>query len=129
MAVQQIVLYALIIFVAGFYIRRILLFRSVRHYSPDEAAERVSDGRAAVLLDVRTAGERSEHLIRGSLHIPLQELRSRSEELEKYRNSEIICYCRSGNRSLSAAAALRKQGFNAANLKGGIVEWNYSGQK
>jgi rhodanese-related sulfurtransferase len=89
----------------------------------------MSNGKGAILPDVRSATERSEQLIRGSVHIPLQELSRRLGELEMFRNNEIIWYCRSGNRSLSAAATLRKHGFKSGNLQGGIVEWNSSGHK
>lgn len=58
-----------------------------------------------------------------SAHIPAQELISMIKELEKYRSMEIVCYCRAGNRSLSTASKLMKFGFNAANLKGGIIKW------
>jgi len=126
MTVTQISLYVLLGLVLVFYIRRILLTRSVRQYTPDEVAARVKGGTNAVLLDVRTPAERSAQHIKGSLHIPLQELRERIHELAAYKDREIICYCQSGNRSVTAALALRKQGLNSANLRGGIVEWNLS---
>jgi rhodanese-related sulfurtransferase len=49
--------------------------------------------------------------------------------MKKFKDAEIICYCRTGNRSLNAAAKLKKLGFNAANLKGGIIRWNAAGLK
>ncbi len=127
MTTEQIILYLLLAAVALFSVRRFLRMRSVTHYSPAETAERIAGGKDTVLLDVRTDGERNGRHIRGSLHIPLQELRHRIGELKKYQQKEIICYCRSGNRSLTAAALLKKQGFTAANMRGGIVGWNFSG--
>ena len=129
MSGTQNIIYGLIILLLAFSIRRFLLFRSVRQYSPAEAAARMSNGKGVILPDVRTAAERSDRLIQGSVHIPLHELPRRIGELEKYRDSEIICYCRSGNRSLNAAATLRKHGFRAANLQGGMIQWNYSGHR
>ena len=84
---------------------------------------------ALVLLDVRTDGERKRGSIKGSFHIPLATLHSSQNELKKFKGAEIICYCRTGNRSLNAAAKLNKLGFNAANLRGGIVRWNAAGLK
>ena len=81
--------------------------------------------RSILLLDVRTDAERKARNIKGSIHIPLNQLRRRAEELRKYKDKEIVCYCRSGNRSLNAALILQRQGFNAANLSGGINHWNY----
>lgn len=78
-----------------------------------------------ILLDVRTKSERSAQHIAGSIHIPLQELAIRIEELKKFAGREIICYCQSGSRSMSAAALLQKKGLDAANLRGGIAEWNF----
>jgi rhodanese-related sulfurtransferase len=56
----------------------------------------------------------------------LHSLSTRVGELEQHRRREIICYCQTGNRSLSAAAKLKRGGFSVANLRGGITEWNFS---
>ena len=77
-----------------------------------------------VLLDVRTKSERSAQHIAGSLHIPLNELAARIQELKKFSGREIVCYCQTGARSGSAVALLLKNGLSAANLRGGIAEWN-----
>ncbi len=111
-----------------FYVRRFLTMRSLRHYSPSDLAERLASDRNLVLLDVRSNSERRHSHIEGSIHIPLHQLASRSNELSKHRTKEIVCYCQSGNRSVTAAARLNKLGFNAANLKGGIAEWNFQNQ-
>jgi rhodanese-related sulfurtransferase len=96
----------------------------MKEYTPRQVAGLISDD-SVILLDVRTTQERSQQHIKGSLHIPLNELLDRLKVLEQYRGKEIICYCRSGSRSISAAAMLQKQGFRAVNMRGGIVEWNY----
>ena len=127
MTTEQVLLYLLLAALVLFSLRKFFKIRSVKHYSPSEAAEKLAAERETVLLDVRTAGERNAQHIRGSLHIPLQELTRRMDELNKYQQREIICYCRSGNRSLTAAALLKKHGFTTANMRGGIVEWNFSG--
>jgi rhodanese-related sulfurtransferase len=119
----QIIFYTVVLLVLLLYIRRYLQIRSIQQYTPQEVREKLRD-RSVVLLDVRTEKERSVQGIRGSLHVPLQQLNGRLKELEGYRAKEIICYCASGNRSVSAALLLRKRGFTAANLKGGIAEWN-----
>jgi rhodanese-related sulfurtransferase len=103
-----------------------LLFVNVRRYLRRRSIPQVEPGAipaGSVLLDVRTSAERSRESIPGSLHLPLHQIATRTGELEIYRDRRIICYCASGNRSLSAAAALRKEGFDAANLVGGISNW------
>jgi len=124
MSIGQIVLYGILVLIALLMARRYALGRLIVQYSTADVAKKIRDRRDVVLLDVRTPAERQHRSIKGSMHIPMHELRTRAEELEKHRNKEVICYCASGSRSLSAAALLRKRGFNAANMKGGIAEWN-----
>lgn len=116
----------LIVLVIAWYFYRASRSRTVPQFSPAEVSEKLSTSRSTLLLDVRTDAERSESHIKGSIHIPLQLLRSRAGELARYKGNEIICYCRSGNRSISAALILRGLGFNAASMRGGLVEWNFS---
>jgi len=80
-----------------------------------------------ILLDVRNNSERSGQNIKDSVHIPLKELSSRSNELVKFQDKEIVCYCATGSRSLSAASRLKRNGFKTANLKGGMLQWNTAG--
>lgn len=127
MTASQIILYALMALVLALYLRRWFLLRGMKQYSPQQVAEAMKQAGSKVLLDVRTAAERQHKSIKGSIHIPLHELGRRIEELNKHKNKEIICYCQSGNRSLSAAARLKKSGFTVANMKGGIAEWNSLG--
>lgn len=122
---SEIFLYVLLALIAGFGVRRVILTLRLRHYSPSQVAEKLSSKEALVLLDVRTNSERRGGGIHGSIHIPLHELGHRMKELEAHKGKEIIVYCQSGNRSLSAVAKLEKYGFSAANLKGGIAEWNF----
>jgi rhodanese-related sulfurtransferase len=91
-----------------------------------ETFERLKSDSTILLLDVRTPQE--WHSATGRLHgamlIPVQELESRLSELEPYRNKTIIAYCRSGNRSGTAARILNQHGFKAYNMLGGMIQWN-----
>ena len=127
MTTEQIFLYVFIALIAIYIVKKFLLIRSVKHYTANDASAKLKKERNIVLLDVRTDTERKQGSIRGSYHIPLTYLSSRQSELKKFKDAEIICYCRTGNRSLNAAAKLKKMGFNAANLKGGIIRWNAAG--
>ncbi|MCX8105778.1 MAG: rhodanese-like domain-containing protein [Ignavibacterium album] len=129
MDASQIFFYALLILIVIYIVRKVLLYRSVRHYSPVELAEKLKKDKNAVLLDVRTPMERKQDYIKGSFHIPLYDITSEQKELLKFKDKEIICYCRTGNRSLIAASKLRKLGYNSANLKGGIIFWKKAGLK
>lgn len=128
METSQIIIYGLAALLLFLYIKRMLLLRSLKKYTPAEVAEKLKSN-AIVLLDVRTADERSRSSIKSSIHIPLHELRRREKELEKFKNREIVCYCATGSRSGSATATLTKLGYTVANMRGGMAEWNLSGLK
>ena len=73
---------------------------------------------APVLLDVRTLNEYETSHLRGALHVPLDELRFRLDEIPRDRG--IIIYCRSGFRSHLALRMLAQKGFQETkNLTGG----------
>lgn len=129
MSAGQIIIYLFIGFIIFSYLRKFLNNKKIEHYDPIEIHKRMKDQNNMLLLDVRTDPERKRGHIKGSVHIPLNQLRKREQELEKYKGKEIVCYCRSGSRSLNAAVFLHKKGFNASNLKGGISAWNYQNQK
>ncbi len=126
MTTSQILLLVLAALIVVLYVRRYLRVKSIKHYEPFEAAEKIKKSINVILLDVRTPTERKKDSIKGSFHIPLYDLENRSGELARFKDKEIICYCHTGNRSLAAAAKLKKKGFNSANLKGGLIRWNRS---
>jgi len=121
----EILFYAIIGLLILISLRRFFVKRSVAHYSVREVAERIATNRAVLLLDVRTEKEWRQGHIKGAHHIPLHELARRSSELDKHKNREIICYCQTGNRSISAALRLKRLGFSTASMEGGIAEWNF----
>jgi|SRR5215212_10624748 rhodanese-related sulfurtransferase len=85
--------------------------------TPAQAADRTE----AVLLDVREASELAGGRIAGSTHIPLGQLPARACELDRSR--PVIAVCRSGGRSSQAARLLAAQGYDVANLDGGMTRW------
>jgi rhodanese-related sulfurtransferase len=84
-------------------------------------AAAVLDAKSAVALDVRERTEWDAGHLPVSRHIPLGDLGSRMSELPRERT--IVVVCRSGNRSRTATAALRRAGFDAENLDGGLKAW------
>lgn len=90
-----------------------------------ELNERINEGVSLNLLDVREPFEHEEFNIGGIL-LPLGDIRVGDiESIEHLKNQEIICYCRSGNRSGQAAMVLESLGFtNVVNVTGGMLSWN-----
>ncbi len=70
------------------------------------------------LLDVRDPDEFEEGHIPGAVNLPLNEIRSRMEELP--RDREISIYCGVGQRAYYATRILLQNGYHARNLAGGI---------
>ena len=68
----------------------------------------------ALIVDVRTPGEFKSGHIKGSINIPLDEIRSKITEL-KGKNKTIITCCRSGNRSGMAESILKNAGMECYN--------------
>lgn len=119
---SQIMIFLLLAIVVFLYIRKALLKKKFNNYNAGEVKTMLKQN-SIILLDVRTDGERKQRKINGSLHIPLNLLASKISELEKFKEKEIVCYCQSGSRSLSACNILTKNGFKAGNLIGGISQW------
>ena len=75
--------------------------------------------KGAILLDVRTKQEFDSGAIDNAIHIPVQELHTRFEEVKKL-NKPVIAYCQSGMRSGRATSLLNSKGVDAIN-GGGIA--------
>ena len=77
-----------------------------------------------VILDVRDTIEFNLGRLYDSILIPLNELEAGIGELEDYKTSEIIIYCKSGYRSQQASEILGEYGFTKIyNMLGGILAW------
>ncbi len=90
----------------------------------EEVKSRLDAGEDLHLLDVREPFENAEFNIGGTL-LPLGKIQSMQvEDIEDWKNNEIICYCRSGQRSMQACLMLETFGFtDVKNLTGGMLGW------
>lgn len=90
----------------------------------DELKARLDAGEIVRLLDVREPDERAAFNIGGTA-LPLGNVLSMQiDDIDDWKNEEVICYCRSGNRSMQASLMLETFGFsNVKNLSGGMQEW------
>jgi len=91
-----------------------------REVSREEARKMVEEG--AQLVDVRADHEWNAGHIAGAKHVPLPELPRRTGELDQEK--PVVVYCRGGNRSSMATAALTDAGYDAVKLTDGIVGWS-----
>lgn len=72
----------------------------------------------AGLIDVRLESEYRRASLKGSINIPLAQLRQKAGELDRQRR--YIVYCDTGRRSAAAAFLLSERGFDVAVLRDGI---------
>lgn len=76
---------------------------------------------AALILDVRSKAEVAEGTLEGAINIPVDELRDRLDELDRTRETVVVCQV--GQRGHAAVRLLLQSGFqNVKNLKGGYVQ-------
>jgi len=90
-------------------------------------AERIIKDKGGLFLDVRQAHEYKDCHIPGSINIPIGEIEKRYTELDK--DTPIVIYCRTAQRSGGACSLLDKKGVkNVYNLVGGIAAWYNTGR-
>ena len=90
--------------------------------SPHDLKARLDKNDRPVLVDVREDWETKLCRLDNALHIPIEELALRSEELNQA--DEIVVYCHHGVRSAAVADYLRRLGFTRVrNLAGGLDAW------
>jgi rhodanese-related sulfurtransferase len=95
--------------------------------SVEEVKKRLDAGESLHLLDVREPHEHADFNIGGTL-LPLGRVQMMdTDEIEPWKDEEVIVYCRSGNRSGQASMILETAGFtNVKNLTGGMMAWQNS---
>ena len=96
----------------------------MQQISVEELKSRLDKGEKLNILDVREPAEYAEYNIGGKL-VPLGQIQTMQvDEIEDWKDDEIIIHCRSGQRSLVACLFLETLGFkHTKNLTGGILAW------
>lgn len=93
--------------------------------SPAEASKMLEKETDAVLLDVRTEDEFDSGHIPGSILLPLGDIKDKISNVIPDKDTIVIIYCRSGNRSKTAAELLVELGYKRVYDLGGIIGWPY----
>lgn len=79
------------------------------------------------LVDVRSEAEFRRGRIPGAVSAPIQTLRRRLPSLELDRSRPVVAICLTAHRSIPAVRLLRAQGYDAAQLAGGMLAWRSAG--
>jgi adenylyltransferase/sulfurtransferase len=90
--------------------------------TPQELKTRLEGNDRPLLLDVRQDWETRLCRLPNAVHIPIEEIELRYEELSP--EDEIVVYCHQGVRSAAVAEYLRGLGYGKVrNLAGGLDYW------
>jgi rhodanese-related sulfurtransferase len=90
--------------------------------SPQDLKARLDRRELPVLLDVRQDWETQLCRLPNAVHIPIEEIELRVDELNA--QDDIVVYCHQGVRSAAVAEYLRSLGFaSVRNLSGGLDAW------
>jgi rhodanese-related sulfurtransferase len=90
--------------------------------TPQALKARLDKPGAPLLLDVRQGWETQLCRLPNAVHIPIEEIEQRAEELNP--EDDIVVYCHQGVRSAAVAEYLRSLGFKSVqNLSGGLDLW------
>lgn len=91
-----------------------------------EAAKEMMDTQDVIILDVREQEEYDSGHIPGAVLLPVGTIdEDTAAGVIPEKDSTLLVYCRSGNRSRTAASALAKLGYNNIYEFGGINTWPY----
>lgn len=91
-----------------------------------EEAKEVMDSQEVIILDVREQGEYDSGHIPGAVLLPVGTIdETTAAEVIPEKDSTVLVYCRSGNRSKTASSTLAELGYTNIYEFGGINTWPY----
>ena len=91
-----------------------------------EEAKEMMDTQEVIILDVREQDEYDSGHIPGAILLPVGTIdETAAAEVIPEKDSTVLVYCRSGNRSKTASAALAELGYTNIYEFGGINTWPY----
>ena len=105
-----------------------LLSRSRGGYKSisQQEAKQMMDSGNVMVLDVREQDEYSTGHIGGAVLLPVGTINAdTASKIIPSKDATVLVYCRSGNRSKKASAALAKLGYTNIYEIGGITTWPY----
>ncbi|MBU8695402.1 rhodanese-like domain-containing protein [Bacillus pumilus] len=94
---------------------------SVKEISIEELKQKLEQGEAIQLVDVRENEEVAEGMIPEAIHIRMGDIPEKLDAFDQTQEYYIIC--RSGKRSENVCYFLEEQGYQATNVVGGMLAW------
>ncbi len=91
----------------------------------EDAKNRLDSEEGIILVDVRTPEEFRDGHIPGAILLPVDEISTNAKTVIPDKEATYFIYCRSGNRSATAADQLVEMGYQNIYELGGINDWPY----
>lgn len=104
-----------------------LPFGAVPEIPPRKLAGDLAVDPAPQVLDVRTGPEFRRGHVAGAIWVPIDALPRRLPALGLERGRPVVAICLTAHRSIPAVRLLRRAGFEAAQLAGGMLAWRAAG--
>ncbi|WP_377887796.1 rhodanese-like domain-containing protein [Alkalihalobacillus sp. R86527] len=93
----------------------------VEEIAPEKVNDLLTNGEKMSIVDVRGPEEVATGKIPNAYNLPVNEIQTRMNELDK--NKKHIIVCQSGGRSSMASMVLKSNGYRVLNMTGGMQEW------
>lgn len=94
---------------------------------PPEMIVNAMNHQEAVVIDIRNAQSFGEGHIVGAHNLPADQLDKKIATLQKFKGKPLIIVCSLGKEATKVAVTLKKQGFQAIVLHGGLQGWRAAG--
>jgi rhodanese-related sulfurtransferase len=96
----------------------------MQNITVEELKSRIDSGENLMIIDVREPDEYAAYNIGATLYPLGKILNMQLDELDEYKDKELIVHCQAGKRSMQACMVLEQVGFtNVKNVTGGIMAW------
>ena len=101
-----------------------------KQITAEEAKKMMEEQEEILILDVREQSEYNEGHIPGAVLLPVGTIsEDTAAAVIEYKDTTAMVYCRSGNRSKTAAGLLAELGYTQIYEFGGIRDWPYEIEK
>ena len=99
----------------------------IKTMTGEELVDQNSDKKKdeVIIIDVRSSEEYKAGHIPNAININVDELESRLNEIEDYKDKPVIVYCNSGKKSQDSAEILVNNGFKDVTNAQGVKEFKY----
>jgi membrane protein DedA with SNARE-associated domain/rhodanese-related sulfurtransferase len=126
--IVRVLIALLLLYIAYKYWERRRLLRELRmaKITPGELDQMLDAGEAPIIFDVRSVVELEQDpaMVRGAIHLAMDDLDKRHQEFPRDREIIIYCDCPNEESSAKTALLLRKKGYTRVRpLLGGIAAW------